>query len=113
MCQNDIFYRTSATDALIHSISKKKGKVGYMAIKIDLEKAYNKLEWAFIRNMVLRINLSGNLIDLIMSYVSSVSTSILLNGAPLELILSSRGIRQGDPLPLTLLHFAFNTLVSS
>ena len=113
MCQNDIFYRTSATDALIHSISKKKGKVGYMAIKIDLEKAYNKLEWAFIRNMLLRINLFGNLIDLIMSYVSSVSTSILLNGAPLEPILSSRGIRQGDPLPLTLLHFAFNTLVSS
>ena len=113
MCQNDIFYRTSATDALIHSISKKKGKVGYMAIKIDLEKAYDKLEWAFIRNMLVRINLSGNLIDLIMSCASSVSTSILLNGAPLEPILSSRGIRQGDPLPLTLLHSAFNTLVSS
>ena len=113
MCQNDIFYRTSATDALIHSISKKKGKVGYIAIKIDLEKAYDKLEWALRINMVLRINLSGKLIDLIMSCVSSISTSILLNGAPLELILSSRGIRQGDPLPLTLLHSAFNTLVSS
>ena len=39
-----------------------------MAIKIDLEKAYDKLEWSFIRNMLLRINLLGDLIDLIMSW---------------------------------------------
>ncbi|KAL0007229.1 hypothetical protein SO802_008731 [Lithocarpus litseifolius] len=83
---------------LIHSISKKKGKVGYMAIKLDLEKAYDKLEWAFIRNMFLRINLPDNLIDLIMSCVTSDSTSILVNGAPLKPILPSREIRQGDPL---------------
>ena len=87
---------------LIHSISRKKGKVGYMAIKIDLEKASDKLEWSFIRNMLLRINLLEDLIDLIISCVSSVSTSILLNGAPLEPILLSRGIRQGDPLSLYL-----------
>ena len=29
---------------VIRTISKKKGRVGYMALKIDLEKAYNKLE---------------------------------------------------------------------
>ena len=62
---------------LIHFITRKKGKVGYMAIKIDLEKAYDKLEWSFIRDMLWRINLLRDLIDLIMSYVSSVSTSIL------------------------------------
>ena len=83
---------------LIHSISKKKGRVGDMSIKLDLEKAYDKLEWAFIRNMLLRINLLENLIDLIMSCATSVSTSFLLNGAPLKPILPSRGIRQGDPL---------------
>ena len=69
-----------------------------MVIKIDLENSYGKLEWRFIRNMLLRINLLGDLIDLIMSCVSLVSTSILLNGAPLKPNLPSRGIRQGDPL---------------
>ncbi|KAL0008923.1 hypothetical protein SO802_010425 [Lithocarpus litseifolius] len=48
--------------------------------------------------MLIRINLPRNLIDLIMSCVSSVSTSILFNGGTLELFFPSKGIRQGDPL---------------
>ena len=39
-----------------------------------------------------------DLIELIMSCVSTVSTSLLLNGEALDLIFPSRGIRQGDPL---------------
>lgn len=69
-----------------------------MALKIDLEKAYDKLEWNFIRVMLLRANLSEDLIDIIMSCVSSVSTSTMVNGEALDLIYSSSGIRQGDPL---------------
>ena len=69
-----------------------------MAIKIDLEKAYNKLEWSFIRDMLIRANLPANLIDIIMSCISMVSTSILFNGEALDPIYPSRGIRQGDPL---------------
>jgi len=33
---------------IIHTISKKKGRVGYMTVKVDLEKAYDKLKWSFI-----------------------------------------------------------------
>ena len=38
---------------LIYSIDKKKGKVGYMVIKVDLEKAYDKLEWSFIHKVFI------------------------------------------------------------
>ena len=83
---------------IVHTLSKKKGKVGYMAIKVDLEKAYDKLEWSFIRGMLIRANLPADLIEIIMSCVSTVSTSILVNGEALDPIYPSRGIRQGDPL---------------
>ena len=83
---------------IIHTLSKKRGKMGYMAIKIDLEKAYDKLEWSFIRDMLIRFNFPSDIIDIIMSCVSIVSTSILFNGEALDPIYPSRGIRQGDPL---------------
>ena len=63
-----------------------------MAIKLDLEKAYDKLEWSFIREMLIRINLPQGIIKLIMRYISSVTTSILVNGASLEQIIPLRGI---------------------
>ena len=87
---------------VLHSIGKKKGRTGYMAFKIDLEKAYEKLEWSFIRDMLIRVNLPMDIIDVIMSFVFTVSTSVLFNREALDLIFPSRGIRQGDPISLYL-----------
>ena len=81
-----------------------------MTLKIDLEKAYDKLEWSFIRDILFRANFLADLIDIIMSCVSMVSTSILFNGEVLDLIFSSRGIRQGDPLSLNFSFFAWISL---
>ena len=46
---------TIIAQEVIHTIIRKKGRVGYMAFKIDLEKAYDKLEWNFIRDMLIRV----------------------------------------------------------
>ena len=83
---------------LVHTIGHAKGRKGYMAIKIDLEKAYDRIEWNFIREMFLKFNFPIKLTDLIMSCVSSVSTSLLINGGCLDSFCPSRGIKQGDPL---------------
>ena len=77
---------------IIHTLSRKKGRVGYMAIKIDLEKAFDKLEWGFIRERLICTNLPMDLIELIMSCILSVSTSVLFNGGMLDPIHPSRGL---------------------
>uniref|UniRef100_A0A2N9IBY2 Reverse transcriptase domain-containing protein n=1 Tax=Fagus sylvatica TaxID=28930 RepID=A0A2N9IBY2_FAGSY len=83
---------------LIHSMSKKKGASSQFAVKIDLEKAYDRLEWSFIREVLLFFRFPIHLVDLILDCVSSSSISILLNGGRLPSFKPSRGIRQGDPL---------------
>lgn len=91
-------------------MEKTKGRWGYMALKIDLEKAYDKLEWSFIRDTLIWFNLPRNLIELIMSYILSVSTSILFNGGALDNFMPTRGIRQGDPLSLYIFIMCMNYL---
>lgn len=78
---------------LLHTLSLKKGKVGYMAVKIDLEKVYDRLEWSFIRDTLTLFNIPPHLRDVIMSCVSSSSIEVLLNGDSLEPFNPSRGIR--------------------
>ena len=76
----------------IHLMSKKKGRIGVMAIKLDLEKSYDCLEWSFIRDTLKLFRFPSHLISLIMSCVSITSISILFNGGALEAFQPSRGI---------------------
>lgn len=64
-----------------------------MALKIDLKNTYDKLEWSFIQDMLIRVNMPIDLIDTIMSCVMTVSTSNVFNGEALDLIFPSRGLR--------------------
>ena len=95
---------------LIHTMTLKKGKTGFMAIKIDLEKAYDRLEQHFIRDVLELYRLPPSLIKFIMSCVSSSSISILLNGGKLEPFHPSRDIRQGDPFSLYLFTMCMKVL---
>ena len=83
---------------LIYTMDRMKGKEGYMAVKVDLEKAYDRLEWSFIHNVLLAIRFPPNLIKIIMSCISTSSISVLVNGNALDAFYPSKGIRQGDPL---------------
>ena len=81
---------------LIYSLRKRKGRTGYMVVKIDLEKAYDRLEWSFIKMVLEHFGFLENMINLIMSCVSTPTTTLLVNGGKLESFKPSRGIRQGD-----------------
>ena len=83
---------------LLYSLDCKKGKMGYMAIKLDLEKAYDRLEWNFIHKVLHAFHFPPKLTRIIISCISSTDISILVNGGMLDSFEPSRGIRQGDLL---------------
>jgi hypothetical protein len=78
--------------------SRMWSKVRYMGIKLDISKAYDKVEWSFLEAVMRRMEFPEIWINLIMGCVKSVSYSIIVNGQPVGNIKPSRGIRQGDPL---------------
>ncbi|KAF7818437.1 reverse transcriptase [Senna tora] len=84
---------------VIHSYNRKKSrKFGWMMISLDLEKAYDKLNWSFISSILTNMNFPPETTSLIHACISSVSHQILINGTLSNFIQPSRGIRQGDPL---------------
>lgn len=83
---------------VIHTMRKKQGAKGYMAIKIDFEKAYDRLKWSFIRDTLNELNFPMLMNEVIMECVSSPTMRILRNGKKTDSFTPTRGIRQGDPL---------------
>ncbi|GAA0163955.1 hypothetical protein LIER_39691 [Lithospermum erythrorhizon] len=63
---------------------KKAGREGYMSIKLDMMKAYDRIEWSFLKAMMIQLNFSHKWINIIMYYVTSVSYSVLVNAGDLQ-----------------------------
>lgn len=83
---------------ILHFFNTAKGGKAHMTAKIDLEKAFDRLEWSFIHDTLLHFNFPSKFIGFIMSCITSSSVSILLNGSVTPYFYPFRGIRQGDPL---------------
>lgn len=81
---------------VIHSL-KHTRKAG-MILKLDLSKAFDKLNWMYIQKMLLVFGFYPIWVRWIHSLISSSFFSILVNGIPSHPFSSSRGIRHGDPL---------------
>lgn len=83
---------------IIHSMRLKRGRKGFMALKVDLEKAYDKVDWTFLRRILVKIGLIPNMVSLIMYIISSAQLSVIWDGISSQPFRPQRGIRQGDPL---------------
>ncbi len=77
---------------------KQTGKQWYMAIKIDLEKAYDRLRWDFLDQTLNLIGIPFKLQRAIMLCVITASFWVLCNGKLSEEVVPSRGVRQVCPL---------------
>jgi len=83
---------------IVHFMRRSKNKKGYVAFKLDLEKAFDNVNWDFLNYCLHDFGFLDITIKLIMHCVLSSTFSILWNDNKMPPFKPSHGLRQGDPL---------------
>ena len=91
---------------LIHALkSKRSSKEEYFALKLDMSKAYNRVEWPFLSAIMRKLAFSDKWINMMHHYVSFVSNSIFINGLLGEAFFPERVCNKEIPFRLIYLLF--------
>ncbi|XP_058077435.1 uncharacterized protein LOC131225851 [Magnolia sinica] len=76
----------------------RKNRGGNVVLKLDMEKAYDKFDWNYLKQVLLHFSFCDRWVQLVENCWASCWFSVLINGESTSFFESSRGLRQGDPL---------------
>ena len=87
-----------AFETLHYIRNHSTGSIGFMALKLDMSKTYDRVAWRYMEKLMKRMGFCEAWVKLMMGCISTATYSILINGEPQGNIVPTRGLHQGDPL---------------
>ncbi|XP_024638625.1 uncharacterized protein [Medicago truncatula] len=67
-------------------------------VKIDLQKAYDSVEWPFIKHLMLELGFPYKFVNWVMACLTTASYTFNVNGDLTRPFAAKKGLRQGDPI---------------
>jgi hypothetical protein len=88
----------SAYECLHFMKRNRSKKNNYCAVKLDMMKAYDRVEWDYLEEIMVKLGFEQQWIKVVMSMVRRVAFYVMFNGEKLDGFKPTRGIIQGDPI---------------
>ena len=102
---------TTVAYEMLHWLrNRRQGKIGHIAVKLDISKTYDRMEWEFLHKIMLKLGFTKRWVNLVMRFVLTANYTMLINGEPQGFISPTRGTKQGDLLLLYLFLFCVEGL---
>lgn len=97
LCRREIDFGSHLIANEVVEDYKCNGKKGWW-MKLDIEKAFDRVDWNFLEEVLFQIGFGKRWISWINGCIRGTKYSIFNNGRPKERIIASRGLRQGATL---------------